>query len=255
MQYDEPTGVRALWQPELDRIAPRSVEGHSWLSLQWEPGEPWAPVGRWVIWEMTTVHPERTPRHVYEALHGPNPRNFGFYDRTLKRFVRTKEFPITRKQWEVFRETGCYGRCIWVVQGKVGGHKRFWTDVESQLATIHGGPQAPPAPGDLCYAEPDARTIEKLAHLDQVRKYGDLLRLLSNRDEVRNSLDRRERETAKEVAMQVWGWLDEQAGEAMTFTRDQLFEIHCGSSRDIPEPDYDQGKEEFIESVADAAVH
>lgn len=247
IQHHPPAGVVERWQPELDRLATRTDDGLAWLRLVWEPGEAWAPVHRWMIWEMMPAH--RAPLGLVDELMGPNPRQFGFYDRVQRRFVRTRSFLINRRQWQMYQDTGLYGRPIWVVQGKVGGHKRFWNEVESNLSLLHGGPAEPPLPGDLPYAEPDQRTIEKLRGLDMVKRFGDVLKLVSNDDALRSRLDFRERAQTAEMARQVWGWLDEQAGEALTFTREQLFEIHCGSDPDAPEPDYDQGKEEFVESL------
>lgn len=253
IQYDAPVGVVERWQPELDAIAPRTESGHTWLKLVWEPGEAWSEVGRWVVYEMTPFG--RQPTIVTDALLGPNPRNYGRWDGLLKRFVRTKSVGITMRQWLLFQETGCFGRPIWVVQGSRGGHKRFWTDVESNLSLMHGGPEVPPAPGDLRYAEPNRVTIDRLKAMDLVDRFGDILNRLSNNDEIRSALSRREREIAASMADQVWGWMEEQVQEAMEFTNDQLYQIWEAGSMDVPEPDYERGREEFVNEVAGSAAN
>ena len=254
-QWDAPSGVVERWQPALDVIAPRTEEGLSWLALRWEPGEEWAPVERWTVWEMMPV--ERAPLDIASELRGPNPRNFGHYDRALGRFVRSREFKISERQWQVYRETGCYGRPIWIVQGSRGGHKRFWNGVEENLSLMRTGGliSEPPVPGELPYAEPDQRTIEKLRGLDMVARFGALLHLLSNKDEIRANLDRREKEIAREMARQLSTWLDDQVSEALTFTRAQEQAMWENANPDKAVPDYERGEEEFIETVAEAVAY
>ena len=136
IQRSPPAGVVARWQPELDVLAPRTSLGLAHLRLVWEPGEEWCPVERWIVYEM---HPaNRAPFGIYDDLTGPNPRNFGRYDATWDnrngtrgRFVRTRHFGITMRQWLLFRETGFFGRPIWVVQGRYGGHKRWDTKIRA----------------------------------------------------------------------------------------------------------------------------
>lgn len=256
IQRDPPSGVIERWQPELDRIAPRSERGHSHLQLLWEPGEEWAPVERWVIWECVT--PDRAPLAgaIWLDLEGPPPRLFGRYDTQLQRFVRARNFLINQRQWEFYRETGFYGRPVWIVQGDRGGHKRNWGEVEQNLAMMAYGlqePPDPPAPGALRYAEPCERTIRLLAGLDMVRSFGNLLKYMSHNEVLRDSLDRRERDVLQEMARQLWFWLGDQVEEAMTLTRDEANAIWDYADPEGEVPDYDAGIEDFIEEVAAAA--
>lgn len=253
MAWRGPAGVVERWQPELDRLSPPTPEGESHLRLLWEPGESWAPVHRWVVWELMPA--QRAPLEIYHELCGPNPRSFGHYDRVQRRFVRTRSFLINQRQWLLYRESGFYGRPMWIVQGTKGGHKRAWSEVESNLSLLHGGPKEPPLPGELPYAEPDVRTIEKLRGLDMVRRFGDLLRLVSNREDVRARLDYRERVVAEAMANQVWDWMDEQVGESLALTRKQASEIWEYADPDAPEPDFDEGKQEFIDSIVHNTAH
>lgn len=257
IEREAPEGVVERWQPELDRISgPRTRRGYSHLRLMWEPGEDWCPVGRWMIWEC--MPPERAPFGCFLDLKGPNPRSFARYDRVLGKVKRTRNFFINRQQWVFHRETGLYGRPIWVVQGRKGGHKRFWNDVEQTLAQmmweLDQAPE-PPAPGDLCYAEPDTRTINALRALNLVQRFGDTLRRYMHDTTLRDSLDRREREIAQEMARQVFFWLDDQLEEGLEhMTRQHVAEIwdHASDVRD--ETDYDRRETDFITEVAERAA-
>ena len=263
IDYGEPAGVAERWQPELDRIAPQTERGHSTLLLRWEPGEEWAPVGRWVIWEV--MRPDMAPTIVQPDLEGPNPRSFGYYDRSKRRFVRERTLSVTRQQWQFHADTGLYGRTVWVCQGGKGGHKRFWSDVEQNLAYmtysddwevlgIAPGDLQPPAPGELPYAEPDERTIAALRALDLVHRFGDVLRHVTDYQERTDMLDRREKSIAEEMARQLWYWLDDQVGETLDLiTRAQAQEVWDYADPDLPMPDYEQGHQQFIEEVAGAA--
>lgn len=245
------------WQAALDEIAPRTPYGHDWLYLRWEPGEPWEPVERWIIWSMTPIW--RVPAlGIREALEGPNPRNFGHWDDVLGRFVRTRYLPISRQQWEIYRETGCFARPLWVIQGAHGGHLRRFTDVQAAISEMHGGPDAPPAPGDLPYADFDRRVVEKLRHLDVVERFGDVLGAAMSDAAVAASLDRREREIAREMAEQMWGWLGSQVeaaldpGEGDGLTRAQAEAVWERADPDAPVLDEDEEREQFMDTIVHA---
>lgn len=253
MAWSGPAGVVERWQPELDRLSPPTAHGPSHLMLDWEPGEAWAPVHRWVIRELTPAY--RAPFDIYEQLRGPNPRDFGHYDAVSRRYVHTRSFLITRRQWEIYRATGFYAPMLWVVQGDRGGHKRFWSEVESNLSLLMGGPERPPLPGALPYAEPDFQTIARLRALGLVRLLSDTLRLQGNRVELGRKLDFIERNKAYEMGLRIWEWMEDQLGNALTLTRAQASEIWDYADPDAPEPDMDFGKEEFVKEIARTAVH
>lgn len=243
------------WQAALDRLAPRTDRGHDWLLLRWEAGDPWAPVHRWVVWQMT---PEsRIPDFgIIEALRGPNPRNFGYWDPRLGRFVRTRALPISRQQWEIFQEHRHWAQPLWIVQGRNGGHLKEWTDVQSTLSQMHGGPEEPPRAGALPYAPFDQRVVRQLRGLDVVARFGDILGRLSANPQAVEWLDLREREQTLEMARQLWGWLGEQIAEGLNpdtgdgLTRKQADEIWDHADPDAPVPDYEAEEERFLESVA-----
>lgn len=253
MQRIPPAGVIERWQPELDRIAPPTERGLSHFRLVWEPGEPWQPVNRWVVWEMNL--PERGPLGTHMDLLGPPPRRFGRWNGRY--FEQERSFTINQRQWEIHRETGLWGRPVWIVQGENGGHKRRWNEVEQNLIRMQLNTQEildPPAMGDLEYAEPDRRTIRKLAELGVVSRCGSLLHLLSHQTQLLDALDRRERDQARQVADQLWGWLDEQVEETLQLSRRVVNEIWSRADADAELPDYEAKEEQWKDDVAYGAA-
>ena len=256
IQRTPPTGVIERWQPELDRIAPRTTRGYSHLMLVWEPGEEWAPVERWTVWEM--MRPERAPRlGTLQDLRGPAPITTRRWDPFIQRWRQTRPLTINQRQWEVYQRTGLFGRPVWIVQGVSGGHKRFWSDVEQNLILLNAGQGStsmqfdPPAPGDLRYAEPDNRVIARLASIDLVKLYGDVLRHQSEEAE-NGHLASREKATGRVMAEKLWGWLGEQVAEALddVMTREMVGKMWDGANSDEALPDYEFGEEQFKEEVA-----
>lgn len=251
-----PAGVIERWQPHLDAIAPRSLHGLSHFRLVWEPGEDWAPVERWTIWEVSSA--ERAPMGVFGDLHGPPPRAFGRYDEQLGMFIRERNFYINQRQWEFFQETGMYGRPVWIIQGEKGGHKRFWNDTEQNLIRMKLDTTEvldPPAPGELPYALPDLRTIRAIAELGVVARFGELLRYLSHSEELRASLDRRERAQAAEMAERLWEWLGDQVEETLDneVTRKDVNEFWDRADADGDVIDWDAKEEYWKHEVGEAA--
>ena len=191
------------WETDLARLAPRS-DKINWLKLVWEPGDPWEPVQRWEIREMV---PELkyVPPDIIAALRGTDPRKEGrFVDEygdcplcegqgktpalqircthcggtggmPTGRRVWESDAIISRKQWELFHETGCYSQRFWIIQGSHGGHKWRFSPVEQSYLKSAGRPSDTPAPGDLCYAEYDQRVFRKLAEHDRLLKWRDRL--------------------------------------------------------------------------------
>ena len=242
------------WQAALDRIAPRTNRGHDWLLLRWEPGDPWGRVERWVIYAMTPLH--RVPQlGVREALLGPNPRRYGYYDGVERRFVQRVDVGINLQQWLIFREHGYFARPLWVVQGKRGGHFRRWTDLQQLASLLRQGPEFPPEMGALPYARFDQRALNRLRALDLVHRFGSILKLVASNQDVAYALDFREQMAAREMAEQLWDWMGDQVEEALQPGQDDglsqkmVGEIWDHADPDAPMPDMDLGKEQFIETV------
>src|SRR5687768_14939867 len=108
------------WRQDLAQVSP-PLDQLSYLHLRWEPGDPWNPVNRWVIWQLLPI--ERTNPEYLKELNGPHPRSTGLYDEIAERWVGGTCKLIDLGTYELFRETGRYGRRWWVVQGSKGGHR------------------------------------------------------------------------------------------------------------------------------------
>lgn len=168
----------------LAEVFPRR-EGLSWLLARWEPGDDWAPIERWVIWE---VHPWALVPAVDQvavrgALEGPSPRSAGHYcaagwchcDLKKNRWTGgPHEGTDYFRQWEVHRElaqagTPGFPRIIWIVQGDAGGHPPVMGTIERQLAAAAELPTEYPEAGALPCADLDERVIEGLLQRDRLR--------------------------------------------------------------------------------------
>lgn len=201
----EPPYQDPRWQARLDALCPPNGK-LSWLHLYWEPGFPWEHVGRWMIAQITP--PERVPDAYRELLEGPNPANFG----QLIDGEWVSLLPgVSRRQWHFYRETGCYFKPYWVVQGRRGGHKLSLTHAETRIVELQGGDPNPPAPGDLPFAVPDRRTFDMLAKLDMVRQHNFMVDYLENSEE---RLGNQEQNALVLMREMLWNdWLEPMCSE------------------------------------------
>lgn len=179
--YNRP--VPSEWQRDLERLTPRQ-DRTTWLQLAWLSGDPWCPVQRWCVYEMTPlqlhleimngniargVQKEDTMEWIQlQELQGPHPRDVGHYDSVLDRFI--SDSLVTKQEWEMYREFRAIPRLYWVIQGENGGHKRFFSPLEQKYLTLAGRPTDPPAPGSLPYAPYDRRVFDQLARRDRLRE-------------------------------------------------------------------------------------
>jgi hypothetical protein len=214
------------WDAELHRIAPRS-DTAPWLHLMWEPGEPWEPVGRWVVYRMT--HPDGLPGGMRELvmkdMNGPSPRSRGrWVQKSIPTaFVDPDGRPVMRKgvevyendpgcfistrQWQLYRDTGHVGTPYWIIQGTAGGHKRRWSEQERKTSLLFGGPSEPPTIGDLCYAEPDERVWQKLRMGGEMEQRAELLALADRCPELFDDVNDEDAtwdERTERRALQAW---------------------------------------------------
>lgn len=203
MTFVHTRDVPVEWERDLARIAPRSTRVN-WLKLIWEPGDPWEPVQRWEVREMVP-RLDYLPEGLLDALKGPDPRSEGrmaeeygdcptcdgtgrtpalqarCYDcdgtgrQATGRMVWESDAIISRRQWELYRETGCYSQRFWIVQGSHGGHKWRFSPVEQSYLKSRGLPWDTPAPGDLPYADYDQRVHAKLVEMDRLLKWKEAL--------------------------------------------------------------------------------
>lgn len=219
MDYAGPT-VEPSWIEELERIAPPS-DNLSSLRLVWVAGDWWEPVHRWCIYQMQSYH--RVPEILRADLRGPHPRLRASWDPIKGVFVPDPHCNVDRIQWELYRETGCYGRLYYVLQGSKGGHKRRFTRVESQEAQILGHSGQPPAPGDLPFAQPDQRTWDRLAQLDTFRSYNMMLDVMKRSPEM---LEREEQDALNRMRDKVQKWIGDQIEEELEPHERELAEMH-----------------------------
>jgi hypothetical protein len=164
--------VPADWEAQLAELSPPTSK-FTWLKLLWEPGYPWEHVERFLIYQMV---PERAmtselQRGVLEQLQHPLPpsKMGNYYDTVLGAFVNNPDCLITERAYWLYRDTGCWGRPYWVIQGDHGGHKRWFSEVEKKFLRLAGLPSESPAPGDLPYAPFDNRVLEQLTAQDLMR--------------------------------------------------------------------------------------
>ena len=201
------------WQAELAQISPRH-EPLSYLSLRWEPGDDWEPIDRWIVWHILpnprTIKDTHLRSVIQPELDGPHPRSTGRYDKDEGRWVHGPCRFIDRATWEVYRETGRYGRRWWVVQGSRGGHRHRLSETERTIwRTLTGTPDTP-APGDLPYAPFDNRTLDQLKGLDQMTRW---LAVTSYGMKNVHQLDADERAEVTMAKQAISSWFERQMEE------------------------------------------
>lgn len=196
------------WQRRLDQIAPPGGK-LSWLHLYWFAGYENEPVGRWMIGQV--IPQANIAPAIRELLEGPNPADHGHYeqDEYGKRRWVTDLPGVSRLQWQFYKDTGCYLRPYWVVQGTKGGHRYQWTHAERSIIRMNGGNPEPPYPGQLCYAEPDERTFNEIGKRDMLSKYVCAVDYM-DKQATRKRLEDYERNGVEEMRKEVWRSLSSQ---------------------------------------------
>jgi hypothetical protein len=160
------------WERQLAELSPQTNR-FSWLKLVWEPGRPDAVIERFIVYQMIPAHAVQT--EILEQLQRDLPPQ-GYYDDVLKEYVDEENCLITTRAWQLYRETQCWGRPYWVIQGTKGGHKRWFSETERKMLKVAGLPCDPPNPGELPYAEFDQRTLAALSQLDMLKGVHGTLR-------------------------------------------------------------------------------
>lgn len=235
IDWDGPT-VEPFLTAALAELAPKS-ELMPWLHLYWEPGETWCPVERFVLANMVPKAVLRAEHNFYQMVTGetfenaslyselesPNPRAGGHYcadgwclcAKKRNRFVHATELPpsITERQWLLYHETGAHAIPAWIVQGRRGGHKRDFNQLEQFILKQRGRKQfTAPAPGSLAFAHPDLRMVEAMRKVDQLVAWNAEMskdfRLRTARDIARTKSRRTE-----EFHNAIYDWLDGQLEE------------------------------------------
>lgn len=180
----------ARWNQMLAEAIP-VTEHLSHFIVAWEPGDPWKPAQRWVVWQMQPVtRPDGSlaiHQELWDGLHGPHPRSTGHpcftgwcaCDLKRRRWVDgpPSVVPgIDRRTYELFHQYGrkWFPTRFWVVQGPDGGHRWSLTDQEEKFAqyALGGGrPPVIPRVGALEYAPFDGRVVQKVAGYDKLASW------------------------------------------------------------------------------------
>ena len=202
--------VPLAWEKRLAEFSP-PTDRFSWLKLIWESGHPWeGAVDRWFIYQM--IPAKAVDEAIIEQLEMPPPSEMGnYYDATLGEFVRNPDCMITERAWHLWRETKCWGRPFWVIQGTKGGHKRWFSTLESKFLKLAGLPADPPIPGDLPYAPFDDRVMAQLEAYDLMRGVHGSLKRNKHLGNAQNAI-RQERQE-KEFREELVRWLACQVEE------------------------------------------
>lgn len=233
------------WVDALHRLAPPGQQVSS-LHIRWEPGDPWQPIGRWIIWELFP----QVPTSKLAALRGPSPRSTGHAcfpgycacDKKRNRWVDGPETAaeISLATWQVYHETQRYGERLWVCQGTKGGHLVAHDAMQAMVCRASGMPEQPPEIGDLPHCDPDQRTWAALGALDQVRAWEKEFGLMAlHPDRVPMQFRDRSLEAGERLAR----WLDAQYDAPMdgmlwALKRDtSIARPAAGASRLIVDPD------------------
>lgn len=245
--------LKKPWQKEVPkeheaRLAEFSpqTEHFTWLKLIWEAGYPWEIVERYMIYQMV---PRRAviPEILEQLEHPLPPSKMGnYYDTVLQEFVRNEDCLITERAYWLFRETGCWGRPYWVIQGKKGGHKRWYSPTEKKFLKLAGLPHEPPAPGDLPYAEFSDLTLEALKRQDALKGVqGSLKRLkkaLGN-EQYSKRYEAENQEFRRQITAAIYDQVDEIAEDV----RKSLMKL------DAPRNKFDPKKLEALQERAEQA--
>jgi hypothetical protein len=271
-RYDPPvslTTVRA-WQREIDRVFIPSDQ-LSRLVCRWEPGDVWQPIQRFVLWNcldpvtatLATGDPA-VPDWIVRELRGPSPRVSGHYcapgycrcDLKYNRYVGGAARAIDLATWQLYQETGLYGRRWWTIQGHKGGHRFVWDpdELEAMLSKLKGGPAQTPDPGDLPYAPFDARCLDRIGALDQVRTWTRTLEFAARNADDLEAQQITEAVTARDA---LWQWIDWGIEEAWD-EGGSAFKQHLTNTygRAIPgdrtdDLDYEDVERQFYAQVTD----
>lgn len=207
--FDHKREVPPEWQRNLEEVIPRT-EKLPWLKIVWQAGL--SPrdtnthdyeVQRYEVYEV--VPQVKIPFDILAELRGPDPRTLGqFVEDTEHRFEGRRVWEswcnISRTQWDIFQETGCWSQRFWIIQGSHGGHVWTLSRTEKSFLKAMGLVYDTPLPGDLPFAEYTELTRSKMVECDRLRKW-------------RHALDWSERSASKTEAG-VWVVRDREREEA-----------------------------------------
>lgn len=229
-----PPSQMAEWQRQLEQAVPRyqrGMEELSFLLLRWHAGDPWAPIGRYVVWQVWPrgIVPLGPEEGILQELAGPHPRSEGHFcggadwcptaDGKVvcpapykQRWVGGPCRLITKDQYEIAKELGgpYYATRFFVVQGGNGGHKVDLSPAERSLLGSRGMDIEMPKMGALPYAEPTDATWNLLRGYDQLWTWEREQSGRSFADRTPADIEAMERERAIKAAEQQMDLIDAQ---------------------------------------------
>ena len=160
----------ARWRADLETLSPHHDQT-SFLHLVYEPGWPWEPVGRLMLYDCPPLGV--TKWEFLEEVRGPSPDTKTHYDPITGQVTGTTL--CNQTQWNIYQEIGRFSYPWWVIQGDKGGHKVQFTPREQVFLKGMDLPTSPPACGSLPYAPFDERVkVQIVKHDKLVKAYGDL---------------------------------------------------------------------------------
>jgi hypothetical protein len=255
-------GVPFVWDKQppqefltLLRTALPRDEYLSTFELVWEPGEPQAPVQRWMLWQMlsrqATAERIRRNHPATIGLTEPHPRNGAWWDAKAGHYRLSggRTAKTDRLTWELYQRTGQYGQRWWVVQGADGGHRYTLTPVEKQVLRAHTQNQVSDVPfaGDLPYADPDYRVIRHICEMQQVAVWHRMCAYGNHYEARLNAQEQREVEAAR---AKMFDWLSGQLGgiygEAMPVVKRALKTVAYDPHQKFVPTDGDKVRDDFI---------
>ena len=236
------------WEKWLADFSP-PTNRFQYLKIIHEPGYPWEPIDRFIIYLM--VPARFVMDEVLEQLQHPLPPSEmgNYYDHTLGEFVRNPDCLITERAWNLYRETECWGKPYWVIQGNNGGHKRWFSTAEKKLLKLAGLPSEPPEVGSLEFAEFDERVKKQLVAQDLLKSVH--ARLKGARSQITAQGMLRQERQERELREGLTKWLFAQVADIAP-------DVHKSLERlDAPRGDFDpkeierlaeEAEESFIET-------
>lgn len=221
-RFDPPVSQETIrgWQRELDRYF-EPQDRISRLVVRWESGDIWQPIQRFLIWQCENPNTIAVPPLVQPGFRGPHPRSTGHYCAPGHCLCPVKRNAwrsganryMDRATYELWKETGLWGRRWWTVQGHKGGHRFQWdpNELEAKLSQMQGGPVQTPSPGELPYAPLDGRVFERVAAMDKVKHWTKAIDYASRHVD---HLTREEADDAVKAREALWSYIDWGIDEA-----------------------------------------
>lgn len=219
--YDAPHSRSTIagWQRELDDVFYLGPQ-LSRLVVRYEPGDPWQPIGRYLLWQCVDPSYVLIEPWNLKALNGPSPRSTGHYcapgwclcDEKTNRWRGGASRFVDKETWRLYQETGLFGQRWWTIQGTKGGH-RFQLakdELASHVMNIKTGQSDTPSAGDLPFAPFDARVIRAIR---AERRAGVIEAFLKSAGSKKLALSAEEEAEAKAKAHALWQWTEDRAEE------------------------------------------